>query len=137
MPDRPLIQVLAKTSTSIALNWAIAPNDGGKPVTSVTVEYAPMNISKWQRTTVPYPGSSRHTIKNLTPSTQYTVQVRAVNEIGQSHPSVNEVTTDQVNGGGIEILMISYTFTSIARYKPGFVSNCASSKAPYRRANFP
>ena len=83
-PNAPTLPVLTATSqTELELQWTLSTDDGGTPITGHQVRIAegtsiPAN-TQWVDT-----GSvgNTHTFTELTPGTQYTAQVRAVNAVG-------------------------------------------------------
>ncbi|XP_028403698.1 fibroblast growth factor receptor 2-like isoform X2 [Dendronephthya gigantea] len=88
IPDAPKIQTVAPSVTSITLSWKFSENDGGRPITSIIIEYLPYNGTKWQREIIPGGRRTvRHTIYKLKSNTWYTLRAIAVNEIGLSPPS--------------------------------------------------
>ncbi|CAB3984345.1 fibroblast growth factor receptor 4-like isoform X1 [Paramuricea clavata] len=96
-PDRPIIQTVVSSSTSITLSWKVGDNDGGRPVTSIIIEYLPYNGTEWQSDKISADLRARHTIYKLKSNTQYTLRVVAVNEIGPSQPSSNHLQKTDFN----------------------------------------
>ena len=90
-PNAPTLPVLTATSqTELELQWTLSTNDGGTPITGHQVRIVegtsiPAN-TEWVDT-----GSAgnTHTFTGLTPGTQYTVQVRAVNAVGSGAASAS------------------------------------------------
>lgn len=79
---------MASSTTSITLTWKVGDNDGGRPVTSIIIQYLPQNSTIWRSEVSVGPHAVRYTIRNLKPNMRYTLRVIAVNDIGQSPPSV-------------------------------------------------
>ena len=83
-PNAPTLPLLtASSQTELSLQWTLSTEDGGTPITGHQVRIAagtsiPAN-TPWVDT-----GSTdtEHTFTELTPGTQYTAQVRAVNAVG-------------------------------------------------------
>ena len=95
-----MIQTVASSVTSITLSWKIAENDGGRPITSMIIEYLPYNGTKWQREIIPAGRRTvRHTIYKLQSNTGYTLRAIAVNEIGPSPPSDSRFQKTELDTG--------------------------------------
>ena len=83
-PNAPTLPLLTAISqTELELQWTLSTDDGGTPITGHQVRIVagtsiPAN-TPWVDT-----GSTdtEHTFTELTPGTQYTAQVRAVNAVG-------------------------------------------------------
>ena len=116
-PDSPTIQTVASSSGSIELSWKLAENDGGRPVQKTIIQYQEFNETNWQSETISAdPRIVRHTIHNLKSGTWYTLRVIAVNEIGESRPSIkhSQKTNMNVEGTKIsqQILLPQFSYSS-------------------------
>lgn len=88
-PSAPIIQTVVSYRRKITLSWKLAENNGGKPVTSMTIQYKPYNTtSQFQKIPILIEKRPVYTITGLRPNTEYHIQLIAVNEIGPSDPSV-------------------------------------------------
>ena len=83
-PNAPTLPFLTATSqTELQMRWTLSTDDGGTPITGHQVRIAegtsiPAN-TPWIDTEST---DTEHTFTELTPGTQYTAQVRAVNAVG-------------------------------------------------------
>ena len=83
-PNAPTLPFLTATSqTELQMQWTLSTDDGGTPITGHQVRIAegtsiPAN-TPWIDTEST---DTEHTFTGLTPGTQYTAQVRAVNAVG-------------------------------------------------------
>ena len=84
-PSAPIIQTVVSYRRKITLSWKLAENNGGKPVTSMTIQYKPYNTtSQFQKIPILIEKRPVYTITGLRPNTEYHIQLIAVNEIGPS-----------------------------------------------------
>ncbi len=73
-------------------------------MTSIIIQWLQYNGTKWQRKRIrSNPRIVRHTIYNLKSNTKYELRVIAVNEIGQSQPSLNIQQKTDLNTKGTKI----------------------------------
>ena len=91
--DKPASPQLTRgrvSSTSIELKWLLGAN-GGAPVTSFRVRYAAHTA--WREFALPDALARSFVLTRLNCSTQYTVQLVAVNDAGASEPAELSETT--------------------------------------------
>ena len=91
-PDAPLVTALQANATSIYLSWE-EPADNNAPIRMyrTTLERVDGEIDALVFTS----NTIELTVTGLTPFTNYSVQVVAVNSIGPSPPSVLTVMTEE------------------------------------------
>ena len=92
-PEKPTLTVVQANTTSIYLSWE-EPEDNNAPIlmyriTLERVEDGRGGVSVFTSNT------TELTVTGLTPFTNYSVQVVAVNSIGTSAPSVLTVMTEE------------------------------------------
>ena len=90
VPNAPAAPTLTATNTTIAATWS-APADGGSAITSYDVRYKPTSASTW--TAVSDVAGTTTTISSLASGTEYEVQVRATNGVGDSGYSSSATVT--------------------------------------------
>ena len=90
-PDRPQAPTLAAGDSQITVSWT-APNDGGNPITGYLVQWKPsgqsFNASRQATDEAP-----PHVITGLANGAAYQVRVIAINDQGNSPPSLQSQAT--------------------------------------------
>ncbi|XP_035703262.1 protein turtle isoform X2 [Folsomia candida] len=81
---------------TVTLNWLPGYSGGPDFRQNYVVWYRLLGESKWETVPVTPPGSTRITIRNLSPGKTYQFQIIGNNELGEGHPSeiVNVTTKD-------------------------------------------
>ena len=79
VPEKPSRVTLTATSTSITVTLPSDPDNGGAAITARDIRYRETGTFSWTR--IDSVGTT-HTIFNLTTETEYEVQWRAVNSVG-------------------------------------------------------
>ena len=86
-PSAPTSLSLTETHNSIVAVWAAAVNDGGEAPSRYDIR---IDGGQWIDAGL----DLTHTFENLSPTTQYTVDVAQVNSAGRGNPATESVTTD-------------------------------------------
>ena len=86
-PGAPRSLALTETHNSIVARWAAAANNGGEAPSRYDVR---IDGGGWIDTGL----DLTHTFENLSPTTQYTIDVAQVNSAGRGNPATERVTTD-------------------------------------------
>jgi len=87
-PDRPgNLRATAVTQSTVALKWT-RPSDGGSPV----IGYKLFANDEYKD----YTTAESATVKNLKANTKYSIEVRAVNDVGDSIPAATSAKTTEV-----------------------------------------
>ena len=76
------------TSTSISLQWDEPTDNGGAPITGYLVEKFDGHSDTWTMLTKSLTKNTTYTATNLVKGHQYKFRVSAVNDAGQSKPSM-------------------------------------------------
>ena len=76
------------TSTSISLQWDKPTDNGGRPITGYLVEKFDGHSDTWTMLTMSPTKNTTYTATNLVKGRQYQFRVSAVNDAGQSKPSM-------------------------------------------------
>ena len=87
VPGAPRSLSLTETHNSIVATWRAAANNGGESPTHYDVR---IDGGAWIDTGL----DLRHTFENLSPSTQYLIEVAEVNSAGRGTPASKSVRTD-------------------------------------------
>lgn len=87
--DKPLcpndLKVVSTTEDTVSLSWNVPDDDGGRPITSYTIEKRDINRRTWSAC-----GSCVETsfvVDKLLEGQGYMFQVKALNEVGASEPA--------------------------------------------------
>ena len=89
-PQGP-IQVTEVNKTSARISWQPSEQDGGSPITKYIVEMKEGWKSTWTKVTeVSSDMSLTFVLSKMKESSEYTVQVTAVNKVGSSKPLVSD-----------------------------------------------
>ena len=94
-PDPPGSLVARRpTETTIDLSWTLG-SDGNSVITGVDIEYSSQSAGELHNGHVNLTGEDvvMHTLTNLRPFTDYTIQVFVVNAIGRSNPGATSGMT--------------------------------------------
>ena len=87
IPDPPTITDIEYGDRQLTVTWT-KPGDGGSQITGYKIEWTVRNQNSWTSKTVNDPNAlDGSTDQVLTNGTKYTVQVLAVNSVGDSQPS--------------------------------------------------
>ena len=87
IPDPPTITDIEYGDRQLTVTWT-KPGDGGSQITGYKIEWTVRNQNSWTTKTVDDPNAlDGSTDQVLTNGTEYTVQVIAVNAVGDSQPS--------------------------------------------------
>ena len=87
VPDPPTITDIEYGDRQLTVTWT-KPGDGGSQITGYKIEWTVRNQNSWTTKTVDDPNAlDGSTDQVLTNGTEYTVQVIAVNAVGDSQPS--------------------------------------------------
>ena len=98
--------VTATSTTSLSVSWT-APDDGGSTITGYTLRYRESSTSNW--TTVPGITSTSGSLSSLEENTEYDVQVRATNSVGNSNYSPAATATTSNTAPSIDAISGSPT----------------------------
>ena len=101
------------SATALTVAWALPADDGTSPITAYDVQHRQNGTSTWTVVDNAWTsGSRQYTITGLTTSTQYDVQVRAVNAVGNGAWSATTNGTPATSTGPtIDIAAQSATIT--------------------------
>ena len=87
VPDPPTITDIEHGDRNLTVTWT-KPGDGGSPITGYKIQWTVKGQNSWTSKTVNDPNALEgSTDQVLTNGTEYTVQVIAVNSVGDSQPS--------------------------------------------------
>ena len=89
-PDTPTLTVTVRSATSLLASWS-EPDDNGETITGYDLQYRETGTSDW--TQVSDQTGTSYTITGLSLETEYEVQVRATNSVGDSGWSSSETAT--------------------------------------------
>ena len=89
-PDTPTLSVTVRSATSLLASWS-EPDDNGETITGYDLQYRETDTSDW--TQVSDQTGTSYTITGLSLETEYEVQVRATNSVGDSGWSSSETAT--------------------------------------------
>lgn len=78
---------VAVTDDSITLYWKVPESDGNSPIIQYNLEYHDKKTEKWTKT-VEKITQTTHTVTKLVKESELTFRVTAVNEVGESEPSI-------------------------------------------------
>jgi hypothetical protein len=96
-PGLPTLLNVTPTGTSISLSWTGPIANGGTVITDYKVEYKLHSLNTWATFADGVSTSTTTTITGLTGSSNYDVQVSALNSVGSGNPLIaNTSTTDSV-----------------------------------------
>ena len=107
LPAKPAVPTITSENQQLVVSWS-APNDGGSAITGYNLRYRTGNNGDWSNWSHSGTGTSA-TITGLTNSTNYQVQVRAINSNGAS--AWSDVTAAQPQGALLSVSGIT-AFTS-------------------------
>lgn len=80
-PDKPRSpRITDREFRSLSVTWLIPSDDGGSPITSYDIRYRKLIDGEWEQVNT---ADTEITLSNLEVGTQYLIQVRAVNAIGE------------------------------------------------------
>ena len=97
-PSAPAAPTITRGDTQLGVSWT-APNNGGATISSYDVRYKETALSTW--TTVDDITTTSTTITSLTNGTQYDVQVRATNSVGDSSWSTTATGTPSASASNV------------------------------------
>ena len=114
-PDPPTITDIEHGDRKLTVTW-IKPGDGGSPITGYKIEWTVKGQNIWTSKPVTDPNALEGSIDQaLTNGTEYTVQVIAINTVGDSQPSnqmhdtpsttPNAPTITDVTGGNKQLVV--------------------------------
>ncbi|GMT09136.1 hypothetical protein PFISCL1PPCAC_433, partial [Pristionchus fissidentatus] len=92
------------TDSSVTLVWQAPIDDGGAPISKITIERKAGEITRWRQYETTEPGVCTITLEDLLPDEMYAFRVIASNEAGEGKPS-NEVAiiTGQAQSASLDI----------------------------------
>ena len=114
VPEKPSRVTLTATSTSITVTLPSDPDNGGAAITARDIRYRETGTFSWTR--IDSVGTT-HTIFNLTTETEYEVQWRAVNSVGDGPWSDSrDITTPAMTMTGDSVTVPLTGLSSFTNY---------------------